>query len=302
MKFDHEHFPQIGVSQTLCEGLSVVTAPNASPMTFTGTQTYILGETELAIIDPGPDLPAHLEALIRAINARNVSHILVTHSHIDHSPLAKRLSEIVDAPVYGFGPGHAGRSAIMETLAARGGLGGGEGIDHGFSPDILLRNKDRIKGAGWELEAIHTPGHLSNHLCFGWGDNLFSGDHVMGWSTTLVSPPDGDLTQFMVSMKKLQNRPANCYFPGHGAVLHNPHKMLAHQISHRLHRESQVLEGLKNGFVDVASLTRRIYADVDQNLWPVAQRNVLAHMIDLVERNLIRPVGAIGANGQFQLV
>ncbi|MCF6304472.1 MAG: MBL fold metallo-hydrolase [Rhodobacteraceae bacterium] len=300
--FDLNHKPEIGVAEMLAPGLRVVTAPNASPMTYTGTRSYLLGESELAILDPGPDDPAHYAALLAAIKGQRVSHIIVTHSHIDHSPLAKRLSRAVDAPILGFGPSHAGRSATMEKLAKQGGLAGGEGIDADFMPDIFLKDGDRVFGAEWQLKTLHTPGHLSNHLCFDWEGGLFSGDHVMGWSTTLVSPPDGDLTQFMTSMKKLGNHNADLYFPGHGAPLTNAKKMLEHQISHRLHREEQVLTALFDGHSEISALTVILYADIDQALWPMAARNVLAHIIDLIGRGLVKPVDALQVDGQFQLV
>ncbi len=300
--FNLDHTPQIGVAEPVISGLRVITAPNASPMTFTGTRTYLLGESEIAVIDPGPDDPGHFAALISALNGQRVSHIFVTHSHIDHSPLAKRLSQAVDAPVLGFGPSHAGRSKVMEQLAKQAGLGGGEGIDAAFMPDKVLAGGDVVTGKEWQLRAVHTPGHLSNHLCFGWEDKLFSGDHVMGWSTTLVSPPDGDLTQFLNSLQKLQAYKADLYFPGHGAPLSDAKTMLEHQISHRLHREAQVLSALSDGICEVSAITAILYSEIDQKLWPLAARNVLAHLIDLVERGLVKPVGILRVDGQFQLV
>lgn len=300
--FDLSHKPEIGVAQPLAEGVRVVTAPNASPMTFTGTNTYILGEGNVAVIDPGPDDPAHFEALKHALRGQKLSHIIITHSHIDHSPLARRLAKAFDAPILGFGPSHAGRSPLMEKLAAQGDLAGGEGIDSGFLPDTYLNDGDKIIGEGWQLEAVHTPGHLSNHLCFAWEDMLFSGDHVMGWSSTLVSPPDGDLTQFMASMHRLTKRAENTYFPGHGAQIENAHTMVDYQITHRLKRESQILQGLADGLSDISALTRHIYIEIDQRLWPLASRNVLAHLIDLLARGKVSSIGALSVTGQFQLV
>lgn len=300
--FDLNHKPKIGVAEPVVQGLRVVTAPNASPMTFTGTRSYLLGESEIAVIDPGPDDPAHYAALMTALNGQRVSHIFVTHSHIDHSPLAKRLSQAVDAPILAFGPSHAGRSPTMEKLAKQGGLAGGEGIDADFMPDISLKDGDIVSGAEWQIKTLHTPGHLSNHLCFDWGAGLFSGDHVMGWSTTLVSPPDGDLTQFLNSMENLRKNSADTYFPGHGAPLADAKAMLDHQISHRLHREEQVLSALSDGVDEITAITAILYAEIDQALWPMAARNVLAHIIDLIGRGLVTPVGTLRVDGQFQLV
>jgi len=289
--FNTEHKPEIGEAKMLMDGLEVVTAPNASPMTFTGTQSYILGDSEVAVIDPGPNDPAHLAALNRAIGGRRVSHVLVTHSHLDHSPLAKAF----DAPVLAFGPSGTGVSEVMKTLGEHS---GGEGIDLDFVPDQILVDGDTVSGAGWAIEAVHTPGHMSNHLCFAFEGGLFSGDHVMAWSTTLVSPPDGDLTQFMASLEKLRARDEARYFPGHGPVLDNPHEMLAHQIAHRLAREAQILAALPG---QITAITAMVYKDLDNRLLPMAARNVFSHLIDLYQRGKVHCNGPIRFDGRFEL-
>ncbi len=295
--FSKNHNPAIGEPEKLAEGLQVVTAPNASPMTYTGTQSYILGEQEVAVIDPGPDSPAHMQALIAALAGRRVSHILITHSHIDHSPLAGALSRSTGAPIYGFGPSGAGMSDVMQRLVAAGGLEGGEGIDQDFSPDILLKDGDSVSGNGWGLKAFHTPGHMSNHLCFAGEVGLFSGDHVMGWSTTLVSPPDGDLTQFMASLQKLRGRPDETFFPGHGAPLHNPQQMLEYQYKHRQDREAQIQEAL--GETTIPLITRKVYQELDPRLLPMAERNVFAHLIDMCEKGIAACEGPIGITARY---
>ncbi len=295
--FTLDYAPPVGVPLPLRAGLQVVTAPNASPMTFRGTNSYILGDSRVAIIDPGPDDDAHFRALMAATRGREITHILVTHSHIDHSPLARRF----DAPVYGFGDKGAGRSAMMTALAAQGGLAGGEGVDHEFSPDIRVADGQVITGDGWTLEALHTPGHMANHLCFAWEGALFSGDHVMGWSTTLVSPPDGDLTQFMASLRALQDRSEDTYFPGHGAVLENAQDMLAYQLAHRLGREDQILAELATGPNHIPAITKRIYADLDAALLPMARRNVFSHLIDLSARGIVTHNGPLGVDSRFEL-
>ena len=302
--FQTDHVPIIGIPLILADGLRVITCGNASPMTFTGTQTYLLGEVEIAVIDPGPDDPAHLAAIENALNGQSVSHIIVTHSHVDHSPLAKVLSHKTGAPVYGFGPANAARSPLMKQLAAAGVLGGEEGIDNGFTPDVLITDGEIIIGKEWALTAIHTPGHLSNHLCFSWQDNdsLFTGDHVMGWASTLVSPPDGDLTAFMLSLKKLIKRPENTYYAGHGAPLYNAHKMLDYLLAHRLEREDQIMSRLQSGPCTVAQLTANMYADVNPMLHGAASRNVLAHLIDLFERGIVEPEGAFGSDARFKRI
>ncbi|MEO1918905.1 MAG: MBL fold metallo-hydrolase [Paracoccaceae bacterium] len=300
--FQTDHTPDIGVTLTLSEGLRVLTCGNASPMTFTGTQTYLLGEEEVAVIDPGPDDSAHLAAIEAAVLGQRVSHIVVTHSHVDHSPLATQLAAKTGAPIYGFGPADAARSDLMNTLATDGNLGGAEGIDPHFAPDILVADGDIIDGDGWALEAVHTPGHLSNHLCFAWqgNDSLFSGDHVMGWASTLVSPPDGDLTAFRASLKRLQSRAEHTYYAGHGAVLPEAHNMLDFLLAHRLGREDQIMARLHTAPQTVAELTADMYADVSPILHGAASRNILAHLIDLFERGLVTPEGAFRADARFQ--
>ncbi len=289
--FITEHKPETGVAEDVAEGLQVVTAPNASPMTFTGTRSYILGDREVAIIDPGPNDPAHFAALQKAIAGRRVSHVLVTHSHVDHSPLAQAF----EAPVLAFGPSGAGMSKVMQGLAQ---LEGGEGIDTDFRPDQLLADGDMVTGVGWAIEAVHTPGHMSNHLCFAYAGGLLSGDHVMAWSTTLVSPPDGDLTQFMASLNKLKARREVRYFPGHGPVLEDPQAMLDYQISHRLDREAQILAALPGG---ITAITAEVYQGLNSRLLPIAARNVFAHLIDLCQRGKVRCEGEIRFDGRYEL-
>ncbi|PUB19275.1 MBL fold metallo-hydrolase [Yoonia sediminilitoris] len=282
----HSFAPEAGIPLELAPGLQLILAPNPSPMTYLGTNSYILGTSRLAIIDPGPNDPQHLAALMAAIDNRPVSHILVTHSHLDHSPLARPLADETGAPVLAFGPSHAGRSNIMKSLAQDDLIAGGEGIDLAFSPDVLLMDGEKITGPEFELTARHTPGHIGNHLCFVWGDNIFTGDHIMGWSTSLVSPPDGDLTQFMQSCARLADIPAQTYFPGHGAPVVNPQKRLQDLVAHRKMREQQILSKLEAGENEVATLTRAIYTDIAPGLRSAAERNVLAHLIDLVSRGL----------------
>ncbi|MEM9779837.1 MAG: MBL fold metallo-hydrolase, partial [Pseudomonadota bacterium] len=196
-------------------GVRRLTAPNPSPMTAGGTQTYVLGAGEIAVIDPGPASDAHVAAILAL---GQVSHILVTHAHRDHSGAVYALAHASGAPVFAFGAAQEGRSALMSELAARGGLAGGEGIDPDFKPDWRLHHGAVLEGPGWSLEALHTPGHLSSHLSFALlgQDVIFTGDTVMGWSTTLISPPDGSVAAFLASMDLLAARPERRYLPGHG--------------------------------------------------------------------------------------
>lgn len=301
--FNLDFHPTPGDATEIAPGLRRVVAPNASPMTFRGTNTYILGEAEMAVIDPGPEDQRHLDAILRAVgDLSRLSHVVVTHSHLDHSPLAARLAALADAPVLALGDSKAGQSARMADLAARFDLGGGEGVDRGFRPDLVLADGAVVRAREWQLEAIATPGHFSNHLCFGWNGGVFSGDHVMGWATTLVSPPDGDLTAFMGSLARLaERRDPGPYWPGHGAVLEDPLAMVAHLGAHRRGREAEILAALDEAAMRPLDLTRRIYTEIGPELIPAAARNVFAHLIDLVERNLVWPEGDLSPVARYHL-
>ncbi|SDK97893.1 MBL fold metallo-hydrolase [Aliiruegeria lutimaris] len=269
-------------------GLRRVLAPNPSPMTFRGTNSYIVGTGDVAVIDPGPAMPAHLDALLAALEpGERISHIFITHSHLDHSPLARPLAERTGAPVLAFGTHEEGRSPIMAALAADGMLGGGEGIDTEFAPDIRLADGDTVEAGDWSLQALWTPGHIANHLSFAWNGAVFTGDHVMGWASSLISPPDGDLTAFMASCEKLKTRQDRRYYPGHGDAVENPQERLAWLIHHRRERERQILELLSRAPRTVETLVRGIYTDTPEALFPAAARNVLAHIIDLSTKKMI---------------
>ena len=289
------HFdPVPGAADAIAPGLRRVLAPNPSPMTFRGTNSYILGEGRVAVIDPGPDLPGHLEALLAALApGESVSHIFVTHSHLDHSPLARPLAAATGAPVLAFGESAAGRRGDLVALA---GLGGGEGVDTGFSPDLRLSDGDTVEGAGWRLTAIHTPGHMGNHLCFAWETALFTGDHVMGWASSMVSPPDGDLGAFMASLNRLAARPERVLYPGHGAPVPDGPARIAELLAHRRAREAQILEALAAGPATPAAIARAIYTDTPPALLPAATRNVLAHLIELTDKSLAAPVSEMAAD------
>ena len=293
--------PKAGVPVRLEDGLSCVLAPNPSPMTYWGTNTYLLGTDSLAVIDPGPLDDEHLAALVAAIADRPVSHILVTHSHLDHSPLARALSEETAAPIYAFGDSYSGRSEIMKTLAASGEMGGGEGVDHDFKPDVQLTDGEVINGDGWQLTAMHTPGHFGNHLSFLWGNAAFTGDHLMGWASSLVSPPDGDLTDFMASCAVLSKTTMTRAYSAHGAPILDAQSRLADLVSHRLTREAEILAALRTGPATPADLTTRIYHDVAKPLLPMAQRNVLAHLVNLTQRKKAQPISPLSAATQFVL-
>lgn len=270
-------------------GLRRLTAPNPSPMTLHGTNTYLLGEGEIAVIDPGPDHAGHMAAILAALApGERIGAILITHSHRDHSPLARPLSRATGARVLAAGPSDWGRSPVMAALAAQGRIGGGEGVDRDFAPDDQISEGDGITGDWGEITVVETPGHMANHLSFGWNGALFTGDHVMGWSTSLVSPPDGDMGAFMASCRRLAGRDDRIYFPGHGEPVSAPQHRIAELIAHREGREAQILSALSDMEKATADdLAARLYADLDPRLLPAAGRNVLAHLLELAQRNLV---------------
>jgi glyoxylase-like metal-dependent hydrolase (beta-lactamase superfamily II) len=276
-------------------------APNPSPFTGPGTNTYLVGEGGLAVIDPGPDNPAHLEAILQAIRPeQRITHILVTHAHLDHSPLARPLSEITGAPVFAYGDAHSGRSEIMQQLAAVSDLGGGDGTDLHFIPDHVVPDGALLSGDRWQMRALWTPGHFGNHLCFDLNGIIFTGDLVMGWSSSLVSPPDGDLTDFMSSCEKLKSLKADVFLPGHGPAVTDPQDRLAWLIAHRNAREASLLDALTTQSATAEQLAALIYNDTPSHLLPAATRNVLAHLIDLTGKKKVAPVGPLHAEAIFQ--
>lgn len=297
---DTDFDPTIGVAETLAPDLRRILAPNPSPMTWRGTNTYIIGRGHVAVIDPGPASVSHHDAIVTATKGEVIEAILVTHSHTDHSPLARHLSDTTGAPILAYGDSTAGRSELMMDLVARGMTGGGEGIDADFTPDRCLSDNEVVDGTGWRITALRTPGHMANHLSFAWDDALFVGDHVMGWASSLVSPPDGDLTQFMASCARLAARNDRIYHSGHGAPILDPAARIKWLIEHRNSREGQILAAMGDRGVSIPALTRSVYTDAPAALLPAAERNVLAHLIDLTSRNIAAPIGALTQNANFQ--
>lgn len=273
-------------------------------MTYTGTNTYLLGTRDIAVIDPGPPDEEHLDAILAALEAhQRISHVMVTHSHIDHSPLAMVLAQVTGAKVHAFGNSRTGRAPVMDSFAD---LGGGEGIDETFMPDITLTDGARVDGSDWSLSALHTPGHMGNHLCFHWhqGNALFSGDLVMGWATSMVSPPDGHLTDFMTSLERLNARDGDqFYYPGHGEPIADPASRVQELLEHRRMREGQILKILAtSGPKTPDALTTQIYTEVNPALLPAAERNVIAHLIDLVTRGKVKSEGKLSATSLFSFI
>ena len=261
-----------------------VLAPNPSPFTYTGTQTHLVGTADLAVIDPGPDEPAHVQALLAAIAGRPVSAIVITHHHRDHSPASRSLARATGAPIIGASPVFA-RDAKVD-----GGPRADAAFDLDYVPDRVLAEGERLSGEDWTLEAVATPGHTSNHLAFALPETgaLFSGDHVMGWSTSVVSPPDGDMTAYMASLEKLLGREGDrVYYPGHGDLIDSPRRLVRGLLGHRKQREGQILRLLDEGGQAIPAMTARMYTGLDPRLLPAAERSVLAHLYDLRGRGLV---------------
>ena len=257
-----------------------VLAPNGSPFTYTGTQTYLVGTDEgLAVIDPGPDLPEHLAALEEAIAGAPVLAICCTHTHRDHSPAAASLAARTGAPVVGCAP------LVLRTDEPRADAP----FDADYRPDRVLADCESVSGPGWTLTAVATPGHTSNHLCYALEETgaLFTGDHVMGWSTTVVAPPDGDMASYMASLEKLHGRSDRVYYPAHGPVVTNPRQLVRGMIGHRRQRERQILKLLGRGAQTIGDLVPQMYKGLDERLWPAAGQSVKAHLIDLERRGLV---------------
>jgi glyoxylase-like metal-dependent hydrolase (beta-lactamase superfamily II) len=251
-----------------------VLAPNPSPYTYTGTQTYLVGTgRELAVIDPGPNEPAHLDALLAAIGEAKVVAIACTHTHRDHSPAAAPLAAKTGAPIIGCA------ALVIESGEPRVDAP----FDRDYRPDRVLADGEQLSGDGWTLTAVATPGHTSNHLCYALEESgaLFTGDHVMGWSTSVVVPPDGDMADYMASLRKLHERDDRIYYPAHGPAVTNPRQLVRGMIGHRRQRERQIVRLLGERPHRVTELVAAMYKAIDERLWPAAAQSVLAHLIEL---------------------
>jgi len=272
-----------GVADEVVPGVRRVLCDNPSPFTFTGTVSYIVGRGKVAIIDPGPDSEAHAKAVLNAVRGETVTHIFVTHTHRDHSPNAARIKAATGAPVYAEGPHRASRPRFESEKHSPE-----SGADRDFHPDIRLGDGEVVAGDGWALEAVATPGHTANHMAFAWKQRslLFVGDHVMGWSTSIVAPPDGSMVDYMASLEKLSRRDEQLYLSGHGPEIPDGPRFARHLVRHRKAREASILHRLAKGEADIPTLVRAIYIGLDPRLSGAAGYSVLAHLED---RHLYRP-------------
>ena len=297
LEFDRTFEPRYGEAVEVAPDVYRITANNPGPFTFTGTNSYIVGRDALAVIDPGPEDEDHLGALMKAIAGRPVSHIFVSHTHRDHSPLAARLKELTGAPLVAEGPHRPARLRFEGEATPLDSSG-----DTDFRPDIVLADGELVEGDGWALRAVYTPGHTANHLAFSLEGTgiLFSADHVMAWSTTVVAPPDGSMKDYMASLDKLLERDDRIFFPGHGGPVAAPKSFLRGLKAHRKMRERAILERIAAGDRSIPVIVRAIYRDTDPRLHGAAGLSVLAHIEDLVSRGIVEAETATGLTGLYR--
>jgi glyoxylase-like metal-dependent hydrolase (beta-lactamase superfamily II) len=287
-----------GVCRRLTPLVRRVVAGNPGPVTFTGTCSYIVGEGQVAIVDPGPDLPEHVHNLLDAIRGESVTHILVSHTHRDHSPAARLIQAATGAAIVGCGPHREARSlALGETNRLEA------STDRDYAPDEQLREGDAVEGPGWRLVAVETPGHMANHLAFVLPEEnaLFSADHVMAWSTTVIAPPDGSMSAFMASLEKLRGREETVYWPGHGGPVRQPQRFVRALIHHRRLRETAILNRLAAGDRAIPQIVAAIYQGLNPALVGAAGLSVFAHLEDLVARGLVATDDAPSLTGEYRL-
>ena len=301
--FNLDFKPAHGEPVPVADGVERITVNNPGPFTFHGTNSYIVGGKSVAVIDPGPEDEAHFQALMAALKGREVTHIAVSHTHRDHSPLARRLKDATGALIVAEGPHRAARPLHEGEVNPFA-----ESSDMDFTPDIALADGDRVEGDGWSLTAILTPGHTANHAAFALGETglgeigtVFSADHVMAWATTIVAPPDGSMSDYMASLEKLLARDDRLYLPGHGGPVVEPLAYLRGLRAHRRMRERAVLERVRAGDRTIAEMVRVIYATTDRRLHGAAALSVLAHLEDLLERGQVETDGAPSLAGTYRL-
>ncbi len=287
-----------GHATEVAPGVRAVVANNPGPFTFRGTVSYIIGQGNVAILDPGPDDDAHIAALLDAVRGEDVTHIFVTHTHRDHSPAVSKIKAATGATVYAEGPHRLARPLHVGEI---GRLDASADLD--FRPDFALADGSVVTGNGWTIEALTTPGHTANHMAYALkeADLIFSGDHVMAWSTSIVAPPDGAMSDYMTSLEKLARRTEPIYLPGHGGAVRDAPRFVQGYIRHRHGREASILRRLEKGAADIPTLVRAIYIGLDPRLVGAASLSVLAHMEDLVARGLVATDGEPSIGGTYRL-
>lgn len=295
-EFSREFLPAYGTAVPVSEHVQRITVNNPSPLTFHGTNSYIVGDRSVAVIDPGPEDDAHFNALMEALKGRDVSHIFVSHTHRDHSPLATRLKDATGAVVVAEGPHRSARPLHADE---RNPLS--ESSDYDFKPDIAIADNDSISGDGWTLTALHTPGHTANHASFALEGTgiVFSADHVMAWATTIVAPPDGAMSDYMASLEKLLERDDRLFLPGHGGPVKDPSSFMRGLRTHRRMRERAVLERIKAGDRSIPDMVKVIYQSTDPRLHGAAALSVLAHLEDLLEKGRVQTDGPASLSGLY---
>lgn len=298
IKFNRKFDLAPGIVDEVAPQVRRILVNNPGPFSFTGTLSYIVGRGQVAIIDPGPLDEAHIGALLDAVRGETVTHIFVTHTHHDHSPATARVKAATGATVYAEGPHRAARPLHIGEHNPLDSSG-----DYDFRPDIALRDGEVVSGNGWTIEAVTTPGHTANHMSFAFReqDLLFAGDHVMGWSTSIVAPPDGSMSDYMASLQKLAARKERLYLSGHGPAITDAPAFVRAYIAHRHARESSILHRLAKGACDIPTLVRAIYIGIDPRLTGAAGLSVLAHLEDLVARKLVATDGAPAIDGEFRV-
>jgi glyoxylase-like metal-dependent hydrolase (beta-lactamase superfamily II) len=296
-EFDLAFEPAYGRAVRVAPDVQRLTVNNPSAFTFHGTNSYIVGRSSVAVIDPGPIDEAHFEALMAALAGREVTHIFVSHTHIDHSPLSRRLKEATGATIVGEGPHRSARPLHAGEVNPFA-----ESSDTGFVPDIALGDGESVSGDGWTMTALLTPGHTANHACFALGDTgiVFSADHVMAWSTSIVAPPDGSMSDYMASLEKMLGRSDRIFFPGHGGPVKDPAAFMRGLRTHRRMRERAILERIKAGDRLIPDMVKVIYRETDPRLHGAAALSVLAHIEDLVEKGLVETDGPPALAGEYR--
>jgi glyoxylase-like metal-dependent hydrolase (beta-lactamase superfamily II) len=298
IQFDRNFEAKPGVAEEIAPGVRRILCDNPSPFTFKGTNTYIVGKGSVAIIDPGPADSRHIQAILSALGNETVAQILVSHTHRDHSPAAAAIKQATGAKTFAEGPHRPARELHLGETPPLD-----SGGDNSFMPDHKLADGEVIEGKGYALETVYTPGHTANHVAFAMRgtDILFSADHVMGWATSIVAPPDGSMSDYMASLHKIEKRPESVYLPGHGGVVRNAKKLVEQYIEHREARETAILRKLSRGESDIPGIVQAIYIGLDPRLAKAAALTTFAHLETLVERDLVSTDGGLSLGGLYRL-